>query len=275
MHDIGWSLLSFVGGKPIVSLCCSPGRTGRWGGRSAKLARIQEQEKALADLARKKLGLEALDESISQAEDGMKKKEKGKKESMQSVELGDEKKVSGKRISRKERKLGKENKKKKIRKLKEKKQDAEQANNKSSRLGSSDLIKKESKEIRKGKRDGEESTGQRSGLKKVKGDVEGRSNLCTKMYSSVLDQCACVQARKGSKKVKHLDSIPEISYPDPTPASGWWGASRFISSGFAGQVKEVVPLDRKERLTFDEEDQVKVYMFAHNAKRKGKVGLGH
>lgn len=237
------------------------------------MARIQQQEKALADSARKKLGLEMREESASQLSDAMEKKSKAKKKLKNNTAS----KKGQKMFIREARKLQKngekESKKKKI--LKEINRDPEDMSKKLKRRvlensGEEPCESEKSSTLANKKK--------HASSKKAKDPSKARGKKRKSSENAdfaTADQQANAPERKRSKRTKRLNLSPEDPYPDRTPASGWWGANRFISSGFAGQIKEVVPLDRKERQTFDEDDQEKVYMFAHNAKRKGKVGLGH
>lgn len=60
-----------------------------------------------------------------------------------------------------------------------------------------------------------------------------------------------------------------------TPASGWWGAKRFISSGAMGAGGNGdKPTSTGDRQQFTEDTQENLYMALHNAKTSGKTGLG-
>lgn len=136
-----------------------------------------------------------------------------------------------------------------------------------------------------------ENSKEKSEFKAKKGKKRCRSSKLKSRSQSNTSHCAeealsdtaqKKPKKKGKKKAKTSSvardngscNLNGSDFPVPTPNTGWWGAKRFISGGFAGQVREVVPLDHMERQEFDEDDQEKVYMFAHNSKRKGKIGLG-
>jgi hypothetical protein len=58
----------------------------------------------------------------------------------------------------------------------------------------------------------------------------------------------------------------------PTPADGWWGAKMFASAGLLEGAEQ--EQKQRQRTTFDEDMQAKVYMAAHDAQRQGKRGIG-
>lgn len=58
----------------------------------------------------------------------------------------------------------------------------------------------------------------------------------------------------------------------PTPATGWWGAKMFASAGLLESIEDEDK--QRQRTTFDEDTQTRVYMAAHNAQRQGRGGIG-
>ncbi|GMH44113.1 hypothetical protein BSKO_12047 [Bryopsis sp. KO-2023] len=305
----------------------SKGRTGRWGGREAKLARIREQEQSLANEARKKLGLSVVPidpppQNETQENGGphsTKSEKKTKKQKTIEGENGgggalkSKKKKSKKVVSVEEPDVAKKLKRKKEKKTDGPLDDGEEEKN--SRVGGKKYSRKKEKSRKKKSVDSSNADTKNSEKKRKRKRKED---------DMVLDKSAeeCLEGsdgpsirkkrKKSSKKSKHQENAPEeipgspprlkskkekkkgkksekkkkagrkvievktrkVELPERTPTSGWWGAKRFVSAGFAGEVKEVVPTDWLERQAFDEDDQVKAYMFAHNAKRKGTGGLG-
>ncbi|KAL4858564.1 G patch domain-containing protein 4 [Chlorella vulgaris] len=60
----------------------------------------------------------------------------------------------------------------------------------------------------------------------------------------------------------------------PTPATGWWGAKRFASAGCLEGLDKAAAEAQRRRMTFDEDDQARIFTTAHATKTQGKVGLG-
>ena len=59
-----------------------------------------------------------------------------------------------------------------------------------------------------------------------------------------------------------------------TPNEVWWGASRFVSSGCLGGLKETQQMHSSERRAFTEDTQANLYNRTQAAKTAGKQGLG-
>lgn len=59
-----------------------------------------------------------------------------------------------------------------------------------------------------------------------------------------------------------------------TPVVGWWGASRFVSSGCLAGMERTAEHTAKERKAFSESTQEELYMAVHGAKTTGKKGVG-
>ena len=68
-------------------------------------------------------------------------------------------------------------------------------------------------------------------------------------------------------------TIPAVPFVQ-TPASGWWGAKKFISAGVMEGMDQPQSKSQSERQQFDEDDQTNLYMAAQNLKTSGKKGLG-
>ncbi|KAL4443491.1 hypothetical protein ABPG75_011228 [Micractinium tetrahymenae] len=60
----------------------------------------------------------------------------------------------------------------------------------------------------------------------------------------------------------------------PTPATGWWGEKRFCSAGCLEGLDQAAAEAARRRMTFDEDDQARIYTAAQAKKAQGKVGLG-
>lgn len=59
-----------------------------------------------------------------------------------------------------------------------------------------------------------------------------------------------------------------------TPAAGWWGAARFVSSGCLAGLERTAEHAARERQAFSEATQEQLYMAVHGAKSTGKKGVG-
>lgn len=59
-----------------------------------------------------------------------------------------------------------------------------------------------------------------------------------------------------------------------TPRTGWWGASKFISSGCLEGLEKVKKVDGDKRESFTEDTQASLYNMTKAGKVSGKQGLG-
>lgn len=285
---------------------CAIGRIGRWGGRGAKLARIRQQEEGLAEEARKKLGLSPIQRDAVVLDTTQEKPKKSKRKRTREDRDVEDALASNSSPDNCEEAVVQHEGKSKNHKRKEK-ESCRSARKKTEKQGKGLISKKSKKESKKKRGLKDESSKVKAGMgldkdiskekgvlkagkaekgsktSKLKSKSKVKSSQSVEEFSSEVAQKKKLKKEKKKKKSKASQAVGDdnaicnsytLVFPDPTPSIGWWGAKRFISGGFSGQVREVIPLDRRERQVFDEDDQEKVYMFAHNSKRKGKIGLG-
>eukprot|EP00878_Enallax_costatus_P014914 GHUV01015614.1.p1 GENE.GHUV01015614.1~~GHUV01015614.1.p1 ORF type:complete len:348 (+),score=161.67 GHUV01015614.1:659-1702(+) len=114
--------------------------------------------------------------------------------------------------------------------------------------------------------------------KKSKKGAEGASSQQQQQQWSDQEAAAAAAAVRKAPIVVVVDikgagpNVEAFKAFKQTPATGWWGAKMFTSAGLLESIED--EQKQRQRTTFDEDMQTRVYMAAHDAQRQGKKGLG-
>ncbi len=113
---------------------------------------------------------------------------------------------------------------------------------------------------------------------KAKGKKKRKEKAAEAGQSDEAAQDAAANGAPSQRQVHVVrsaqDDSSNIAPFSSTPASGWWGASRFRSAGCLEGLEHTAEHVKKERQTFTEQTQEDLYTATQAAKVTAKKGLG-